>query len=275
MAAGRQLRSLISGSSGPFGDRSLCCYLVIRGGRRALPVLGTFDDRVERDLTSETRLTITNSDLARTDKKGKVRPLSDGTTELRADHQSHLATTTIEILDSQKERPFHFQRDIGGVLTKMGCNGSYCHGGVKGKGGFKLSVNAIHPEEDYQWIVRGGTFQVLTPEPAGELTPRINIEEPEKSLLLLKPTYTVKHGGGELLAPDDPEHQTLLNWIRQGGKYEDNSENYASVKGLDVFPREVVLDKKGKHQILVNALLPNGKGPVIHRIIILRLINLY
>ncbi|MBM3774671.1 MAG: hypothetical protein FJW37_05845 [Acidobacteria bacterium] len=36
-------------------------------------------------------------------------------------------------------RPFSFARDIESVLTRRGCNGSACHGGVKGQAGFRLS----------------------------------------------------------------------------------------------------------------------------------------
>ena len=99
----------------------------------------------------------------------------------------------------QPVRPLSFAGDIGRILTKYGCNGSDCHGSVKGKGGFKLSLNALDPREDYRWIVEGGIYQVLSPESGGPKEPRINLEEPEKSLLLFKPTFAIPHEGGEAL----------------------------------------------------------------------------
>ena len=72
-----------------------------------------------------------------------------------------------------------------------------CHGGVKGQGGFKLSANALYPADDYEWITKGGGYQVLTAEVKGERIPRIDLASPEKSLLLLKPTMAAPHGGGK------------------------------------------------------------------------------
>ena len=43
-----------------------------------------------------------------------------------------------------------FAREIEGILTKRGCNDTTCHGGVKGRGGFRLSVYGIYPREDYK-----------------------------------------------------------------------------------------------------------------------------
>ncbi len=235
--------------------------VTIRGayGTQRFLVLGTFADRMERDLTAACRLTIADSKLAAIGERGLARPLSDGATQLKAEFEGHAATSEIKIIDSEKQRPFNFQRDIGGILTEKGCNGSYCHGGVKGKGGFKLSLNALYSHEDYKWIVNGGTFQVLSPEPAGELNPRINLEQPDQSLLLLKPTFTIPHGGGELISLDDSEYQTLLKWIRDGGRYTDEAENHVEVVGIEVFPKEVVLDLEGTRQILVTASLSNGE----------------
>src|SRR5207253_7241584 len=68
---------------------------------------------------------------------------------------------------------FEFGRDISGIFTRKGCNSVTCHGGVKGSGGFKLSPAALYPTDDYEWIVKGGGYQVLTAEVAGELKPRI------------------------------------------------------------------------------------------------------
>ena len=81
-------------------------------------------------------------------------------------------------------RPVSFTREISGILTKRGCNGAACHGGVKGQGGLKLSANALYPADDYDWITKGGAYQVLTAEVKGERVPRIDLANPEKSLLL-------------------------------------------------------------------------------------------
>ena len=40
--------------------------------------------------------------------------------------------------------------------------------------------------------------------------------EPAKSLILLKPTLTIPHGGGKRFAVDSPEYQVISGWIAQG-----------------------------------------------------------
>ncbi len=159
---------------------------------------------------------------------------------------------------AQEERPFSFERDIGGILTKHGCNTSECHGGVKGKGGFKLSLNALIPAEDYRWIFRGGTFQVLTDEAAGEEISRINLDDPEDSLLLLKPTFEVGHEGGKHFSKSSADYLTILEWIRQGAPFAEQDPHFA-IERLEIQPGEIVLDSEGSHQLLVTAHLVNGR----------------
>ena len=62
----------------------------------------------------------------------------------------------------------------------------------------------------------GGTYQVLSAEPKLPLSPRIDLKQPEKSLLLLKPSFSVPHGGGERFKVGSVEYLTMLNWIRGG-----------------------------------------------------------
>ena len=77
-----------------------------------------------------------------------------------------------------------FINDIMPVLSRLGCNGSSCHGKAEGQNGFKLSVFGHDPE---------GDFQALTKESRGR---RISSAMPEDSLLLRKITGEVGHGGG-------------------------------------------------------------------------------
>ena len=105
----------------------------------------------------------------------------------------------------------------------------------------------------------GGTFQVLTTE-AGEKIPRINLKEPEKSLLLMKATMGVSHGGGQPLRPNLADYETILNWVRNGVPYgEEGDKEGVRVVRVEVEPREVVLAPEGKHRLLVTAHLSNGQ----------------
>jgi hypothetical protein len=145
----------------------------------------------------------------------------------------------VRVDDSQTPRTFSFARDIGGILTSQGCNNSVCHGGVKGKGGFKLSLDALHPSDDYKWITEGGAFQVLTEAAGGQKIPRIDLKSPEKSLLLLKATEAVPHGGGLRFAVNLLSYSTLLNWVRSGAPFGEPDAN--PVTRIDLLPGDVVL----------------------------------
>lgn len=102
--------------------------------------------------------------------------------------------------------PVDFVNDIIPVLTKVGCNAGACHGSAAGRGGFKLSLYGSNPDRDYQSIVR---------ELSGR---RINLQHPEDSLIVLKPTLAIKHGGKFLLDDDDEGTQLLIQWIREGAE---------------------------------------------------------
>ena len=206
-------------------------------------LLARFADGLERDVTGQGRYNLSDPQVAEVDGDGKVVARSNGRVVLTAAFQDRTASTGVVIDGISEERPFSFARDIGAIFTKTGCNNSECHGGVKGQGGLKLSVNALFPKEDYRWITEGGIYQVMSAEAAGEKTPRVNLKEPEQSLLLLKPTLAVPHGGGQRLNPESSSYRTLLRWIRDGAPYgEEGSEEIARIERLEVLPREVVLE---------------------------------
>ena len=223
-------------------------------------VLGKYADGLERDISKRSRFSIADSGIAKVDERGQVAALADGPTVLSAQVEGRSANSRLRVEGSEEIRPFSFAQDIGGIFTKQGCNSGDCHGGVKGKGGFKLSLNALYPKDDYKWIVEGGVYQVLTAESGGPKEPRINRKEPEKSVLLLKPTFSVPHGGGQRFALDSPDYETILNWIRQGAPYgEETGTQTVAVERLEIYPRSTVLDLAGTQQLLVTSHLSNGQ----------------
>ena len=64
--------------------------------------------------------------------------------------------------------------------------------------------------------MKGGAYQVLTAEVKGERVPRMDLANPEKSLLLLKPTMAIAHGGGKRFSVDSDDYKTIIGWIRSG-----------------------------------------------------------
>ena len=141
--------------------------------------LAEYADGLERDVTTRAHFSLSEADKGEIEESGKFIARASGEVVLAAKFGGLLAKTAVHIEDADKPRPFTFAREIGGILTKRGCNDTSCHGGVKGRGGFKPSVNALYPRKDYKWIVEGGTFRVLTSDTDPKI-PRINLQEPGK-----------------------------------------------------------------------------------------------
>ena len=222
-------------------------------------VLAKYANGLERDVTSSARFSLSGDSKGDMDASGKFTPKKSGEAVLTAQFGGQTAKTSIRIESGHAEGRVTFAREISGIFSKRGCNSSSCHAGVKGRGGFKLSIDGVFPEDDYKWIVEGGTYHVLTAE-SGEKIPRINLKDPEKSLLLLKPTFEVPHGGGLRFEAGSPDYQTILDWIRAGAPYEEKENGKSvTVERVEVFPKEVVLNSSGKQQLLVTAFLSNGR----------------
>jgi hypothetical protein len=119
-------------------------------------VLGQYADGLERDLTSAARFSLSDSKKGEIDRSGKLVARNSGELVLTAAIGNRSAKAAIRIEDVEKPRRVTFAREIERILTKRGCNDATCHGGVKGRGGFRLSVYGVYPKEDYKAVVDGG-----------------------------------------------------------------------------------------------------------------------
>jgi len=226
------------------------------GAFQQLLVIAEFSDGAERDLTDRAVWKLSDPSLARIDNDARLFALADGTVTVAATVEGHSARSAILIDHAQVQRPFSFGRDIAGIFTRRGCNAITCHGSVKGRGGFKLSANALNPREDYEWIAKGGGYQVLIDAPSGPRVPRIDLQEPSKSLLLLKPSMAIAHGGGLKLPKDSDDYRTILAWAQKGAPF--GEESGAQVTSLEVTPRLIAFPANGRHRLLVTAYLADG-----------------
>ncbi|MFK8112894.1 MAG: DUF1553 domain-containing protein [Rubripirellula sp.] len=125
-------------------------------------------------------------------------------------------------------QPVNFDNEIIPVLTKAGCNTGACHGAAIGRGGFRLSLYGGDASADYDSIVH---------ELQGR---RVNLSRPQESLLLMKPTESMEHGGGYRLGPDQEGARRLLNWIEQGA---DRARGAPELVRLEVQPSSFIGDK--------------------------------
>jgi hypothetical protein len=154
-----------------------------------------------------------------------------------------LLLLAIAAFPSQAETP-NFRRDVMPVLTKSGCNQGACHGALAGKNGFKLTLRGYDPEVDYD---------VLTRQSAGR---RVSLADPAQSLILLKATMAVPHGGGRRFRADSTEYKIIHDWIAGGTP--PPSDKDPEVVSLDVTPQQATLAPGAEQQLRVTAKYTDG-----------------
>jgi mono/diheme cytochrome c family protein len=189
-------------------------------------VIVRMKDESTHDVTRLAKVTLADPSLAVLDAT-TLTPKKDGATTLRIEYRGLSTEIPVTVKDAEKPRPISFQLDVMPVLTAGGCNTGSCHGSARGQDGFHLSLFGYDPKGDH--------FR-LTTEMAGR---RINTAMPEESLLVTKALGTVPHTGGKLIKPESAFHKTLVEWIRNGAKYDE--DGIAQPTGIEVRPKEVVM----------------------------------
>src|SRR4051812_15937998 len=143
------------------------------------------------------------------------------------------------------ERPVSFANDVVPVLTRAGCNMGVCHAKAGGgQNGFQLSLLGFEPAEDYEHIVL---------ESRGR---RLFFGNPDQSLLLLKASGQVAHGGGVRLPKSSPGYATLRDWIGQGVPKDDAST--PKVIALEIEPKKGSLRRQATRQLKALARYSDG-----------------
>jgi len=218
-----------------------------------------YSDDTESDVTAQVEWRLSKPGLAKFISTGRLSPVGDGALTVTASLAGKQAQSKLRIQGAATKRVMNFKRDISGILTKQGCNSAACHGGVKGQGGFKLSANALYPADDYEWIHKGGTYQVLSTAAKGERIPRINLQDPAKSLLLQKPAMIVPHGGGKRIDVNSADYNMILEWIRNGAVFADTAgATDVRLSRLEVNPATVIMPTSAEHRVIVTAHFSDG-----------------
>ncbi len=166
------------------------------------------------------------------------------TSQIDIQYQGHPLTVPVEVDIDPAWSP-DFIRDVNPVLSRLGCNGGTCHGSADGKMGFKLSLRGYDPIFD---------IRAFTDDLSGR---RINLASPVDSLMLLKPTASVPHQGGQLITADHKYYQILHDWIANGSKL---NLDVPRVTSLDVFPSNPILASAAdRQQMRIVATYSDGK----------------
>ena len=153
--------------------------------------------------------------------------------ELRCDSGSD--ATEIVVGSVSTGMHVSLEGDLLSVFTTKGCNGSACHGSPAGQNGFRLSLFGSDPAADRQMIVEMDEGR------------RVDLDHPENSLLLQKPTFEIPHGGGQLFTTESDAYRMILDWLRQGAR---EAAGDARLESLEMYPRERILIGPGVRQPL-------------------------
>jgi len=102
-----------------------------------------------------------------------------------------------------------FQKHVVPLIGRLGCNSAKCHGSFQGKGGFRLSLFGFDFQSDHA-ALRGDALS--------EAGLRLDVNDPTRSLIVLKPTEQLDHEGGKRFGLGSWEHHLLLRWIETGAK---------------------------------------------------------
>jgi len=218
-----------------------------RDAWQQLIVTGEYASGQQRDLTRAVSYDAQPPGIVQIDATGLVTPLKEGQATIAANTKGAVAAKVqVTVAHLLVEPPINFANQIVPMFTKFGCNAGGCHGKASGQNNFKLSLLGFEPEEDYEYLVkeaRGGR--------------RILPSSPEHSILLLKATGAMAHGGGKKIERDSPHYRLMLRWIEQGAPY--GTKNDATVTRIEVLPRQRVLAFNSHQQLTVIAHLSDGK----------------
>ncbi len=173
-------------------------------------------------------------------------PVGNGTAMITATTDDGItASARVEVTGMDEPAVWEFRRHVLPVVSRSGCNTGACHGALAGKGGFKLSLNGYHPAGDYQSITRAARGR------------RVELADPGRSLILTKPTTTVRHKGGRRIDPDSREYRVLAGWISAGA--EGPSDSDSQLVSVDVLPDSVRLKQGDQQQLIVSAKYSDGR----------------
>ncbi|QDV36131.1 DUF1553 domain-containing protein [Tautonia plasticadhaerens] len=203
------------------------------------------------EATAGATFSISNPNIAAVSPEGVVTPVSDGVATLTAAVGGRTATALVRVRDADRDEPRSFRNHVLPVMTRFGCNQGSCHGAAAGKNGFRLTLRGYGPELDYDALTRQAAAR------------RIDKTSPAESLMLLKATGAVEHGGGPLFAPGSADYRVIAEWI--GAGLPAPTEDDPRIDAVEAFPPAVSLRPGDTQQILVRASYTDGRTADVTR----------
>jgi hypothetical protein len=207
--------------------------------------------QVVGDRSSKATFAVADPKVARVEADGTVRAVGDGETTVTATLDGRKATAAVKVVQAKEPFTWSFRNHIIPALTRAGCNSGACHGALAGKGGMKLSLRGYDPEADHF---------VLTRQALGR---RIDRREPQRSLVLRKPSMALNHGGGLRLDVDSADFRMLADWIASGAPGPRDVDT--RIERLEVLPAAAVLQPRDTLQVVVRAWYADGHSEDVTR----------
>ena len=160
-----------------------------------------------------------------------------------------LKPASVRFADSRSDETPDFQKHVAPLLGRLGCNGRSCHGSFQGRGGFRLSLFGYDFNMDHTALMARASTKT------GQ---RVDRQEPDRSLIIQKPSLQIDHEGGALFELDSWEHHLLHQWIESGAQ---GVTKPHELKQLEIEPPEVVFgveEARQQRQLKVVAVWEDG-----------------
>jgi hypothetical protein len=222
-----------------------------QGTRQQLLVEARVGNVYAGDRTPGCAFSSSNPHVASLDAEGVVTAVADGRAIVTARCGERGTSTIVQVERAFAPYATTFRNHVIPVMTKAGCNSGPCHGAAAGKNGLKLTLRGYDPELDYLSLTRQAEAR------------RIDKVEPARSLMLLKPTLAVSHGGGKRFVPASPAYRVIAHWIASGTPAP--AEWDPVLTRLEVFPDAARLKPGDKQPILVRAHFSDGHAEDVTR----------
>jgi len=150
----------------------------------------------------------------------------------------------VELPDGSRLGTVDFDRHVASMFGRLGCNAGACHGSFQGRGGLNLSLFGHDPAHDYAALTRTA------------LGRRVDVIDPDRSLILLKPTGQVPHEGGQRFSVDSWEYRVIRAWIAAGAR---RDPSRAAVEQIEIRPKSLNLKRpEGSGRLSVMARFGDG-----------------
>ena len=196
------------------------------------------------DLTPQAKFVSADPSIVTVSPTGALLALKNGQTQVTVAIGETVRPIDVVVSGCETNAKVSFTEHIQPIISKSGCNAGACHASQHGKGGFILSVFGYAPDQDRDAIVRDRQQR------------RVNFVEPEHSLLLLKPTMIVPHGGSRRLEKGGVDYQYLAKWIAAGAPGPE--KDAPKVVSLEVYPPHRVGEINFQQQLRAVATYSNG-----------------